>query len=186
MSLFWWVVAGAVMFAALIFCFRVMRRGMRTLDDDRRKFLARIEDGEHKLKEEQKQVPAAEHLALMRAAVEDLLRLADSPPGYRIETAPNTILLHTPGGTWRLELAMRERTLKSRKMVVRGRCRWLLSGGGHQEQHSDPASVMRSLHAHLRAEADLPGEPPHLARRLGAVHQGPGGRPDARRQRGEA
>ena len=182
MDLFWWVVAGAVMFAALIFCFRIMRRGMHTLDDDRRKFLAKIQDGEHKLKEEQKQVPAVEHLALMRAAVEDLARLGDAPAGSRVETAGRAILLHTPRGVWRVELAMRETSLKSRQRVLHGRPRWFLSGFRHQEQHGDPASVMRSLHAHLHAEEKLPDEPPHLARRVGAAQGTPavratGGRP---------
>lgn len=166
MSLMWWVIAGAVMLAGLVFCFRIMRRGMSTLDDDRGKFLARIRDGEHKLEEEQKQVAADEHMALMRAAVEDLLRLADSPPGYRMETAGRTILLHTPKGTWRLELAMREISLKSRPKVLHGRPRWLLSGPAHEEQHEDAAAVMRSLDGHLRTAGELAPEPPHLARRL--------------------
>lgn len=186
MSLMWWIIAGAIMLAALVFCFRIMRRGMSTLDDDRRKFLARIRDGEHKLEEEQKQVAAAEHLALMRAAVEDLLRLADSPPGYRMETAGRTILLHTPKGTWRLELAMREIGLKSRQKVLHGRPRWLLSGPGHEEQHADAAAVMRSLHAHLRAEGDLAPEPPHLARRLEAGHASPAARVDEAPPHGHA
>ena len=180
MSLMWWVIAGAIMLAALVFCFRIMRRGMSTLDDDRRKFLARIRDGEHKLEEEQKQVAAAEHMALMRAAVEDLLRLAGSPAGYRMESAPRTILLHTPKGTWRLELAMREASLKSRQKVLHGRPRWLLSGPGHEEQHADAAAVMRSLHTHLRAEGDFAPEPPHLARRLEAGHTGPAARAHGR------
>lgn len=183
MSLFGWIAVGAAMLAALIFCFRLMRRGIRTLDDDRRKFLARIHEGEQKLAEEQKQIPAAEHLALMRAAVEDLLRLADSPPGHHIETADRAVLLHTPKGTWRLELAMCERTLKSTKRVLHGRPHWLLSGMGHQEQHEEPASVMRSLHAHLHAEVELPDEPPHLARRLGATNGMPVARADGKRLR---
>lgn len=184
MSLLWWVVAGAVMLAALVICFRIMRRGMSTLDDDRRKFLARIHDDTHKLEEEQKQVAADEHLALMRAAVEDLLRLADSPAGYRMETAGRTILLHTPKGAWRLELAMRERSLKTRKLVLHGRPRWLLSGPGHEEEHTDAASVMRSLNDHLRTEAELAPEPPHLARRLNTGHGTPGARAAARPMHG--
>ena len=180
MSLLGWVVGAAVLLAALVFCFRVMRRGMSTLDDDRRKFLAKIRDGEHKLREEQKQVPAAEHLALMRAAVEDLLRLEDAPPGYRVETAGRAILLHTPQATWRLELAMREASLKSRQRVLHGRPRWFLSGAGHEEQHGDPASLMRSLHAHLHASEGPPSEPPHLARRVDASHGTPAARAEGR------
>ena len=184
MSLFGWVAAGSVMFAALIFCFRLMRHGLRTLDDDRRKFLERIRTGERRLAEEQKQVPAAEHLALLRAGVEDLLRLADSPPGYRIETATNALLLHTPKGTWRMELSMRERILHSTHRVLHGRSRWLLSGCGHQEQHDDVGSLMGSLHAHLRADAELPAEPAHLARRVGAALGTPAARACEWRPRG--
>lgn len=166
MGLLGWAVGGAIMLGALVFCFRIMRRGISTLDDDRRKYLAKIQDGEHRLKEDQKQVPAVEHMGLMRAAVEDLLRLEDAPPGYRVETAPRAILLHTPEGCWRVELAMREASLKTRQRVLYGRPRWFLSGMGHQEQHADPASLMASLHAHLHAEGELPAEPAHLARRL--------------------
>lgn len=173
MSLMWWIIAGAILLAGLVFCFRIMRRGISTLDDDRRKFLTKIQDGEHKLKEEQKQVPALEHLALMRAAVEDLLRLEDAPPSYRMESAGRAILLHTPKGMWRLELAMREASLKTRKRVLHGRPRWFLSGMGQQEEHGDVASLMASLHAHLRAEEALPTEPPHLARRVEASHGTP-------------
>lgn len=176
MSLLGWVIGGAILLAALVFCFRIMRRGMSTLDDDRRKFLAKIQDGEHKLQEERKQVAAVEHLELMRAAVEDLLRLADGPPGYSVETAGRAILLHTPRGTWRLELAMREASLKTRQRVLYGRPRWFLKGPGHEEQHGDAAALMRSLHAHLRAEGELAPEPPHLARRLAAGKAGPAAR----------
>lgn len=185
MSLFGWVAAGAVMFAALIFCFRLMRRGLRTLDDDRRKFLERIRTGERRLAEERKQVPAAEHMALMRAGVEDLLRLADSPPGYRIEPAANALLLHTPKGTWRMELSMRERTLHSTHRVLHGRSHWFLSGFGHQERHDDLGSLMGSLHAHLRADAELPDEPAHLARRVSAARGTPAARAGGRRPRGQ-
>lgn len=185
MSLFGWVAAGAVMFAALIFCFRLMRHGLRTLDDDRRKFLERIHSGERRLAEEQRQVPAAEHMALLRAGVEDLLRLADFPPGYRIETAANALLLHTPKGTWRMELSMRERSLHSAHRVLHGRCRWFLSGFDHQEQHDDLGALMGSLHAHLRADAEPPDEPPHLARRLGAAQGTPAARAAGWRPRGQ-
>lgn len=186
MSLLGWVMGGAVMLAALVFCFRIMRRGMSTLDDDRRKFLAKIQDGEHKLKEEQKQVPAVEHLALMRAAVEDLLRLENAPPGYRVESAGRTILLHTPRGTWRVELAMREASLKSRQRILHGRPRWFLSGMGHEEQHGDPASLMRSLHGHLHSQEELPPEPRHLARRVDATHGTPAIRAGDSRPHGHA
>lgn len=185
MSLFGWVAAGAVMFAALIFCFRLMRHGLRTLDDDRRKFLERIHTGERQLAEERKQVPAAEHMALMRAGVEDLLRLADSPPGYRIEAAANVLLLHTPKGTWRMELGMRERILHSTHRVLHGRSRWFLSGLGHHEEHDDLGSLMCSLHAHLRADAELPEEPAHLTRRVSAASGTPAARAGEWRPRGQ-
>ena len=186
MTMLGWVIGGAIMLGALVFCFRIMRRGISTLDDDRRKFLTKIQDGEHKLKEEQKQVPALEHLALMRAAVEDLLRLEDAPSSYRVESAGRTILLHTPKGTWRLELAMREASLKTRKRVLHGRPRWFLSGMGQQEEHADVASLMASLHAHLRAEDGLQPEPPHLARRVEATHATPAARAAGPRPHGHA
>ena len=37
-----WAAAGAVILAGLIFCVRIMRRGITTLDEDRVQYLERI------------------------------------------------------------------------------------------------------------------------------------------------
>lgn len=172
MTILEWAAVGAILLAALVFCFRLMRRGLRTLDDDRATFLERIRAGERQLAEERKRISADEHMRVLRAAVDDILRLADRPAGHSLEAHGRSLILHTPGGDWRMELVMRERVLRRTHQVIHGRSRWILEGPGQCEQHEDPASLMASLHAHLRAArpgGDEPEpEPAHLARRIRA------------------
>lgn len=172
-----WAMLGGVLIIALIFCAKIMRRGRQSLDQDREACFARIREGEQQLCEERKQIAATEHLALMQAALADWLRLAGDPPGHSLSREGRTLLLDTPQGQWRVELVMRERTLKSTGQILHGRSRWLLHGFGQEEQHSDSASLMRSLNGHLRGEEDKSIEPDHLARRVGAIQA----RPDLRK-----
>ena len=103
---------------------------------------------------------------MLRAAVEDLLRLAGDPPGHELSGKGTRLVLRTPAGEWRLELSMRERSLRGTRKVLHGRSRWLLSGFGRDETFDDLAGLMRSLYAHLRGDEMVTPEPAHLARRL--------------------
>ncbi len=161
-----WAALGAIMLAALVFCARIMKRGLTTLDDDRKQCIEKIRLRERQLAEDRKNIPAADHMLLVRAAVEDLMRLEGRPEGFSITDHGNACELHCPTGDWRIELAMRELNLRSTKKVVHGRCLWLLSGKDCHETHADPASLMRSLNQHLHESMAVPGEPEHLARRL--------------------
>lgn len=165
-----WALIAAVLFGAMIFCARVIRNGLTTLDDDRKHYLERIHAEEIKIEEDRKHISSFEHLHLMRAAVEDLLRLEGNPPDHVITMRGHGLSLQTPRGTWSIELVMRERALKSTGRILHGKSRWRLDGPEHSEDHPDPASLMRSLSAHLRAgESNPPPEPPHLAARLSGL-----------------
>lgn len=169
MSILEWAALGAISLGVLIFCARIMRRGLTTLDDDRRHCMERIRLEERQLAEDRKNISAMEHMLVMRSALDDLLRLDGYPEGYSINSGDKYHELATPEGIWRIELAMREKNLRSTRRVIHGTGRWMLSGCGHYEQHPDPASLMRSLNEHLHQVAPPVSEPEHLARRLGAM-----------------
>lgn len=162
-----WAAIAAILFGAMIFCARIMRKGITTLDEDRQLYLERIHEEEHKIAEDRKNISSMEHLQIMRAAVEDLLRLEGNPEGYSIKARGRVITLETPKGPWTIELVMRERSLKSCGRTLHGKSRWRLEGGDRSEDHDSPASLMRSLRANLLAGEERPApEPPHLAARL--------------------
>lgn len=161
-----WAAAGAAILAGFFFCFRLMKRGLTTLDQDRADYYARIRAAEDQLREVNKNIPLSEHLYIARAGLEDLLRLAGNPPGFSLSGQGRALVLHTPHGPWRIALSMRERTLRGTHKVVHGRSRWRLSGFGLDEHFNDLASLMCSLNAHLRGDAGVPPEPPQFARRL--------------------
>ncbi|WP_022656558.1 hypothetical protein [uncultured Desulfovibrio sp.] len=161
-----WAAAGAVILAGMIFCLRIMRRGITTLDQDRNQYLERIRAGERQLDEDRKNISLDEQCRVLRAAVEDLLRLAGDPPGHELSGKGARLVLRTPAGEWRLELSMRERSLRGARKVLHGRGRWLLSGFGRDETFDDLAGLMCSLNAHLRGDDMATPEPAHLARRL--------------------
>lgn len=167
-----WALVGAVLIGALIFCARIMRRGLTTLDEDRQRYFERIQACESRIREDRKNMSSLEHLAVIRAAVEDLLRLEGNPPDHVLASVGHMLTLQTPDGTWKIKLVMRERALKSTARTLHGKSRWRLEGPGHAEDHDDPASLMRSLHAHLRdRENDHPPMPPHLAARISGLPQ---------------
>ncbi len=161
-----WAAAGAAILAGFFFCFRLMKRGLTTLDEDRAGYYARIRAAEEQLREDNKNISLSEHLYIARAGLEDLLRLAGNPPGFSLSGQGQTFFLHTPHGPWRIALSMRERTLRGTRKVVHGRSCWQLSGFGLDEHFDDLASLMCSLNAHLRGDAGVPPEPPQFARRI--------------------
>lgn len=168
MTMFEWAAIAALMLAILIFCARIMRRGLTTLDEDRQHYLERIKSGEKQLAEDRKKIPALEHLHIMRAALEDLIRLDGNPPGYSVQMHGRIIELVTPEGNWKIQLIMRERGLRSTSKVLHGKARWLLTGFDRQEEHPDHASLMRSLNARLHSKDDWHDNLPQLNR--GTMH----------------
>lgn len=115
-----WAAAGAAILAGFLFCFRFMKRGLTTLDEDRADYFARIRAAEEQLREVNKNISLSEHLHIARAGLADLLRLAGNPPG---------IFAFRPGAgacaayarrAWRIALSMRERTLRGTRKIVHG------------------------------------------------------------------
>lgn len=166
MSMFEWAALAAILFAIVIFCARIMRRGLSSLDDDRRQSLERIQEGKRKLEEDKKNISADDHLYLMEAAMRDLLRLDDREGDHILTRNDHILEIATPDSAFQVELLMRERSLRSRQRVLHGQSRWLLRGPGFQEEYSEPGELMASLTRHLRGEGDDTEMPGHLAIRL--------------------
>lgn len=166
MGIMEWGLPAALLVGILFWCYRKARRGFRTLDDDRRLCREKIAAGEKQLAEDRKNISATEHLAVARAALEDLLRLDGNPEGCSIRADGGKIFLNSPRGVWTVELLMNEKRLRSTRKVARGGGRWLLSGFGHSEHHEDIASLARGLNEHFHSP-DWDADPAaHLARRF--------------------
>lgn len=166
-----WAGLGAIMFALVIFCARIMRRGLTTLDDDRKQNKERIAEGMRRLDEDRKNISASEQLYLAEAAMHDLIRLERRVQECRIEADGNIIELRTPDSSWQVELLMHESALRSRHKILHGQSRWLLRGEEINESHREISSLMASIAGHLHGKREE-GLPPHLARRLAAQKPG--------------
>lgn len=166
-----WAGLGAIMFALVIFCARIMRRGLTTLEDDRKQNKERIADGMRKLEEDKKNISANECLYLAEAALRDLIRLERRSRECRIEAIGNTIELHTADDCWQLELLMRESALRSRHKILHGQSHWVLRCREINESHREISSLMASLNRHLHGNREI-CLPPHLARRLAGQKPG--------------
>lgn len=110
-----WGIIGIVGLAALIISFRIARRGSLSLDGYRARRDAEFQRQEKERDAATFQMPSQERLHIVRAGLEDLLRLADYPEGFRLDKAegedtrrPGNILLHTPSGPLYLGFISRE------------------------------------------------------------------------------
>mgnify|MGYP002553482033 CR=1 FL=1 len=196
-ALWEWAAAAAAVIVAVLFCLRLTRQGLGTLEEERDRCLERIREMEEQVREDQKNMPSGEHLRIVHAALEDLLRQAGAPTedGLLVEmdAAGQCLVWRLPGPDgrpeeWRVRLFMRERELRGTHKVAHGQARWRLSGPGVEEDFTDLVQLLRACNgrlaqrtrpAHLPPQpgAELPDpvrpEPPHLARRLarpGAKH----------------
>lgn len=176
MSILEWAAIGALALVMLVMCARVMRRGVRTLDENRKEWREHMHEQEQQIEKDRKNISSGEHLAILRAAMKDLLRLEGDPEGYEVLDKDGALELSTPQGSWRVELLMHESGLKSARRILHGKCRWRLEGFGFEELHMDPASLMRSLNEHLHNEGSRgrDEEESHIARRMSHLPQEPG------------
>lgn len=159
MGIMEWGGLGALLLGIIMFCARIMRNGLTSLDDHRSQYLEKMHQEEKKLNEDKKNIAAQEHMTVIYSAVKDLLRLDNNPPGYSVKSEKQKIILTTPQGEWQIELLMRERRLKGSRKILHGRGKWLLSGFGVREDHLEVAGVMRSLNRHLHPDSDTGDQP---------------------------
>lgn len=166
MTVLEWAAIGALGLAILLFCARIMRRGLTTLDDDRKRYEERVREETRLLSECNKKITADEQLLLARAAIADLLRLEQKE--CRVDSSDHTIDIGLPEQTVRVRLQMREINLRSTHRALHGQSRWLLEASGRSEEFRDIAALMARLNDLLHgANAEI--VPDHIARRLSAA-----------------
>ena len=161
-----WAPAFIVVVLGIVFCLRMLKRGLSTLEKFRERHLEHIRTREQQLQEDRHNIPRSEHLRFAHAALADLLHLEGDRPGFSLDTQGSALLLDTPDGVWRITLDMREQTLSQTHKVVRGKLRWQLKGFGREEEFAELAELMQNLTAYLRAEKRLDPIPAALLRRM--------------------
>lgn len=157
-----WIAAGVVLLVVVVFCVRLMKRGLTTLEDERALCDERIRAMEEQIRQDQKNMPSSEHLHIALAALRDMLRLADYPSGFWLEVVKDdsgssigkVLVLHTPDGDWRVSLSMRERQLRAVQKVAHGQGRWHLYGSDIHEEYTGLPQLMCALHNHLRQKSE--------------------------------
>ena len=150
-----WAAAAAAVIVAVLFCLRLTRQGLGTLEEERDRCLERIREMEEQVREDQKNMPSGEHLRIVHAALEDLLRQAGAPTedGLLVEmdAAGQCLVWRLPGPDgrpeeWRVRLFMRERELRGTHKVAHGQARWRLSGPGVEEDFTDLVQLLSLIH----------------------------------------
>ena len=171
MPIFDLALAGAVILGGLLFCFRIMRRGISSLDADRHECMDRIRGGHRQLEEDWKNISSAEHLAVLEAGLRDLIRLEGLEGACLLEPGPGGFRLESGGRSLEVRLSMRERRLRGSGRTLHGPCRWLLLAGEEERGVDELAELMRLVRGELADGEPLAREPAHLARRLAASRQ---------------
>ncbi|MDR2574643.1 MAG: translation initiation factor IF-2 [Desulfovibrio sp.] len=161
-----WVPALIVMLAGVVFCFRMLKRGLGTLEKFRKRHLEHIHAQERQIQDDRKSISQSEHLRLAHTAIADLLRLEGGRTACSLRALGDSLLLDTPDGAWRIRLDMREQTLRRTRRTLGGGTRWRLSGVGCEEEFADLAELMRALTTYLRGEKRSASEAA-FARRTG-------------------
>ena len=80
-----WGAAGVVLLIVVVFCVRLMKRGLTTLEDERALCEERIRTMEEQIRQDQKNMPSSEHLHIALAGLRDMLSLAGYPSGFWLE-----------------------------------------------------------------------------------------------------
>ncbi|MDR1776313.1 MAG: translation initiation factor IF-2 [Desulfovibrio sp.] len=153
-SLFAWIPALAIVVVGLIFCFRMLKRGLSTMKKYRKGHFEHISAQEQQIREDKKNISASEHIHVAYAAIVDLLRLEGDRPGFSVTRQASAVLLKTPRGDIRIRLNMREKILHSTGRVLHGRTAWWLEYPDGIEEFSDLVELMRTLAAYIRSGSD--------------------------------
>lgn len=169
-----WAALGAVLFAVVIFSARMMRRGLPTLDDDRKAQYEKMTEMKRSLAEDRKKISAEEHLYIVRKAVADLISLDRLEGRCQLENSEHGVLISTPEGEWKVELKMRELHLKSSHKTLHGQGRWLLCHNEECHEFAEIGPLMAELRTALLGKPTHDAIPQHIARRIQATRKAPG------------
>lgn len=159
--------AGAfIVLVGLIFSFRIMRRGIGSLESSSQRLQERIDGEERRIAEDVRNMSGAEHMDVTTAAVRDLLRLTPGRESCPVEVEGRRLVLHLPEGELSLALAMQETSLRSLHKRIQGHAVWQVRGCRRDADFHDVASAMRHLDHILRGHEEETAELPQFARRF--------------------
>lgn len=159
--------AGAfIVLVGLVFSFRIMRRGIGSLERSTERMRERIEGEERKIAEDMRNMSSEEHMDVTTAAVRDLLRLTPGRENCPVEVEGRRLVLHLPEGEISLALAMQEASLRSLHKRIQGHAVWQVRGCRRDADFHDVASAMRHLDHILRGQEKEAEELPQFARRF--------------------
>lgn len=159
--------AGAfIVLVGLIFSFRIMRRGIGSLERSSERMRERIAGEERKIAEDMRNMSSEEHMDVTTAAVRDLLRLTPGREACPVEVEGRRLVLHLPEGELSLALAMQETSLRSLHKRIQGHAVWQVRGCRRDADFHDVASAMQHLDHILRGYEKEAEELPQFARRF--------------------
>ena len=159
--------AGAfIVLVGLIFSFRIMRRGIGSLESSSQRLQERIDGEERRIAEDVRNMSSAEHMDVTTAAVRDLLRLTPGRESCPVEVENRRLVLHLPEGDVSLALAMQETSLRSLHKRIQGHAVWQVRGCRRDADFHDVGSAMRHLDHILRGHEIEAEELPQFARRF--------------------
>lgn len=173
MTMLEWAIIGSVILAGLVLCFRIMRNGISTLDDDRSHLMERIRLHELMINEDKKNISAKEHMDIVESAIKDLIHLDGLDSKAELHRQGNFLLLETPFGPCKIEQQMHEKRLHSTNRIIHGRCAWRVIGKDIDLTYGDMAELMKCLNLVLTGDEMPLSQLPHIYRRYSGE---PGGR----------
>lgn len=159
-------VAAFVILVGLMISFRIMRRGIGSLEQSSERMRERIAGEERRIADDKRHMSSEEHMAVTRAAVADLVRLTPGREGCAVEENGHRIVLHLPEGEVSMTLAVQEMTLRSSRKSLAGHSVWQVRGCGQDADFRDIASAMRHLDGILRGASAEERELPQFSRRF--------------------
>lgn len=174
-----WAVIGIVGLAALLISFRIARRRSLSFEGYKARRDAEFQRQEKEMDAAAFRMPSQERLHIVRAGLEDLLRLADYPEGYSLDAPEESkaraesILLHTPDGTLHLGFVSRESLpplqWRSRSVNCGAHAApgiWRIWNDEHGEDFPSMAALMCRMNQFLRGGPLFEEEAPKINRRF--------------------
>lgn len=159
-------VAAFVILVGLMISFRIMRRGIGSLEQSTERMRERIAGEERRIADDKRHMSSEEHMAVTRAAVADLLRLTPGRENCVMEEDGRRLVLHLPEGEVSVMLAVQEMTLRCAQKALAGQSVWQVRGCGQDADFRDIASAMRHLDGILRGATAEERELPQFSRRF--------------------
>lgn len=164
---------GALAIFGFVVVGRLFRKGLGTYSQRQDAMRERIRKTSAAIREDTQSMPAREHIALMEAALRELVHLAGNPPGCRVERrSREELCLHTPSGAWNVRFVLRVANLRGPRRTLHGGGQWEVKAADGTDIHAfmDLAQLMRHLDTLVRPDVarveGVEAEPPEFRRRF--------------------